>query len=83
MFELRFTSRAIKDMKKLPRLISKRILEMIQNFEENPFNENLKKLAGQPYFRIRIGDYRVILDIKKKELIILIIKVTHRKHIYR
>ena len=70
-------------MKKLPRLISKRILEMIQNFEENPFNENLKKLAGQPYFRIRIGDYRVILDIKKKELIILIIKVTHRKHIYR
>ena len=67
-------------MKKLPRLISKRILEMIQNFEENPFNENLKKLAGQPYFRIRIGDYRVILDIKKKELIILIIKTRFKEN---
>ena len=83
MFEIRFSKGAIKELKKLPRPISKRIFEQISLLQKNPYVRNIKKLAGQPFFRLRIGDYRVIFEIKKKDLILFIIKVAHRKNIYK
>jgi len=41
----------------------------------------VKKLVGSPYFRLRVGDYRVILDIKENELIIHVLELGHRKNI--
>ena len=83
MFNIRFTNNALHDLKKLPRSIAKRIVEKIQLLEENPFNKNVKKLVGHPFFRLRVGDYRVIYEIRNHELVILIIKIGHRKKIYK
>ncbi len=83
MFEIKFSKNSIKALKNLPRPISKRIYEEISQLKENPYKKNIKKLAGQPYFRLRVGDYRVIFAISKKELIILVIKIAHRKKIYK
>ena len=83
MFTLRFTPTVLKDLKKLPRPISKRIIEKIQQLEQNPYIKSTKRLVRQPYFCLRVGDYRVIYEIRKMELIIIIIKVAHRKNIYR
>ncbi|MHA1673040.1 MAG: type II toxin-antitoxin system RelE family toxin [Promethearchaeota archaeon] len=83
MFEIQFSKKALRDLRALPRPILKRIVEKINLLKENPFKQNIKKLAGQPYFRMRIGDYRVIFAIFKKEFLILVIKIAHRKNIYK
>jgi mRNA interferase RelE/StbE len=83
MFEVKFTKKALKELHNLPRPITKRIVEKISLLQDNPFQQPIKKLSGQPYFRLRVGDYRVIFSIAKKELIILVIKIGHRKKIYK
>ena len=83
MFEIHFTKRALKELEKLPRQVSKRIIERIQLLQENSYGNDVKKLAGQPFFRLRVGDYRVIFNILTNNLVILIIKIDHRKKIYK
>ena len=83
MFEIQFSNKALKELQNLPRPISKRIFEKISLLKENPCQQNIKKLSGQPYFRLRVGDYRVIFAIWKKEFRILVIKIGHRKKIYK
>ena len=83
MFEIRFSKKALRELQNLPRPITKRIVEKISLLKDNPFRQPIKKLSGQPYFRLRVGDYRVIFAFLKKELIILVVKIAHRKKIYK
>jgi len=41
-----------------------------------------RRLVGSPYYRFRAGDYRIIIDIRERELLILVLLVGHRKQIY-
>lgn len=84
MVKVFLSESALRDLKKLPRVISKRIFRKLEEFQENPFSsKNLKKLAGQPYYRIRVGDYRIIFELGKKEGEIYVLKISHRKNIYK
>ena len=80
-FEIIWSASAIKDIKKIQRAVAKRIFDAITRLKEEPYHNTIK-LANSPYYRLRVGDYRIILDIQKKQLRILIIKVGHRKRIY-
>ncbi|MHB9013787.1 MAG: type II toxin-antitoxin system RelE family toxin [Ignavibacteriaceae bacterium] len=55
----------------------------MNNLSANPRPYGYKKLQDSEFYRIRIGDYRVVYRIKDKELLILVIKIGHRKEIYR
>jgi mRNA interferase RelE/StbE len=82
--EIIFTHSAFRQLKKLDKKIQKRIINKLKFFasQKNPlqFAEPLRdRRFGQ--FRFRIGDYRVIFDVEKEKIIIL--KVGHRKDIYR
>ena len=83
MFEIQFSKKALKDLQNLPRPISKRIVEKIALLKDSPFQQPIKKLSGQPYFRLRVGDYRVLFALSKKELRISVVKIAHRKKIYK
>ncbi len=84
MVKVFLTDSALRDLKKLPRLISKRIFRKLEEFQEDPFSsKNLKKLVGQLFYRIRVGDYRIILELGKKERNIYVLKISHRKNIYK
>ena len=83
MFEIQYSKKALKELQNLPRPIAKRIVEKISLLQDKPFQQPIKKLSGQPYFRLRVGDYRVIFAIVKKELVILVVKIGHRKNIYK
>ena len=80
-FEIIWSEKAIKELKKIERPIAKRIFDAITLLKEDPYH-NIIKLTNSPYYRLRLGDYRVILDIQKNQLRILIIKVGYRKKIY-
>lgn len=80
-FEIIWSQSALKELKKVDRLIAKRIYDAVGKLQEEPYR-NIKKLTNSDHFRLRVGDYRVILDINENQLRILVIKVGHRKMIY-
>ena len=82
-FKIIWTNSAEKDLDKLEHFIIKRIIKKIDKLIYNPFEQNIKKLIALPYYRLRVGDYRVIFDIQQNKLIILIINVEHRKKVYK
>ncbi len=52
--------------------------------KNNPFPSGCEKLSGNDYlFRIRSGDYRILYHVENKKLLILIVKIGHRREIYR
>jgi len=81
MYNIEFSISAEKELYKLERVIQERIVAVLERVRINPY-PHIKKLVGCPYFRLRVGDYRVIMDIKDKEFVILVIELGHRKNIY-
>lgn len=82
MYTVILSKLALKQLEKLEKIVQKRIYAALKRLEVYP-ERHIKKLVGFPYSRLRIGDYRVILEVHKGELIVLVIKVGHRKNIYR
>lgn len=85
-YTVEFVRSAEKEFLRLPKKIRLRIEEALKLLAISPFSEllKIKKLKGtEDAFRIRIGEYRMIYQIKQETLIVLVIKVGHRREIYR
>ncbi len=81
-FTLRFTQRAVKDIEQLDTLVKKRLAKKILALQDDPIGKSKKLLNPKlGSYRYRIGDYRVIFDIAGSDIVIL--RVGHRKEIYR
>ena len=75
--------KAEKSLKTIPDHIRKKICAQIDQLAENPLPKNSKKLTGQPGYRIRIGDWRVLYIFNKQKKLIIIARIAHRREIYR
>lgn len=60
-----------------------RILARLAELELNPRPSDMKKLKGRSAWRIRVGDYRVIYEIHDRQLQVIVVRVGHRREIYR
>ena len=85
MYEIKFKKSVAKDLKNIDKSKVKIILKEIEKLKNGIENsEQVIKLQGDnPYFRLRIQDYRIIFEKQDNILVILIIKVGHRKDIYK
>ncbi len=83
MYSVIFNPKAETQLKKLNKSIQERILNSLERIKIRPFSFDVKKLQGTSYYRLRIGDYRIILDIRQDKLIIIVIEIGHRKNIYK
>lgn len=86
MYRIELKKSAKKEFLTLPSNIQNKILEALQFLSQNPYSELLqvKKLKGTEHlYRIRIGDYRIIYEIQKGKLVVIIIKIGHRSDVYR
>jgi mRNA interferase RelE/StbE len=81
LYEIIFSLKAKKQLIKLEKNIQERIISSLERIRIRP-EAFITKLVGDPGYKLRIGNYRVIMDIDKNNLIILVIKVGHRKNIY-
>ena len=81
-YKITFSYFADKQLDKLSTEIQKRIISTLKRCKVRPY-PHVKKLVGSKYFRLRMGDYRVILDIIDNELIIHVIELGHRRNIYK
>ena len=73
---------AKKDLKKLPKNIVDIIIKKIYSIKDNPLRY-IERLKQSPLWKLRMGDYRAILQINTKENIINVLKIGHRKEIYK
>jgi mRNA interferase RelE/StbE len=75
---------ARKELEKIEKPMRVRIIETISALSDNPRPAGCKKLVNfESYYRIRVGDYRIIYAIGDKELIVEIVKVGNRRDVYR
>lgn len=83
-YRILISTSARKTLKALPTEILPKILRAIESLSLNPHPYGCRKLSGEEStLRIRVGIYRVIYEIDNKEIHILILKIGHRKDIYR
>ena len=82
-YEIVLTKSAQKKLAKLSKELQILIGTAINNLAENPRPSGCKKLKGSKTdYRIRIGDYRVIYEIRDGKLVVLVLNVGHRKDVY-
>jgi mRNA interferase RelE/StbE len=81
-YEIIFTDTSKRQFNKLQKDVQERIIAALERIRIRP-EAHVKKLVGDPGYRLRVGNYRVILDIYKDKLIILVIKIGHRRKIYK
>ena len=83
-YRIQFTPRAERDLAALPRVDQVRIASRIDSLATTPRPAGCKKLKGPDrFYRIRIGDFRIIYSIGDRKLIILVIRIGNRRDIYR
>ena len=84
MYKVVYLDSVEKDLEKLDKPLVKKILNKIENYLAQDPKKLGKPLKGQfeGYWRFRFGDYRVIYKIAEKEILILVLRIGHRKSIY-
>jgi mRNA interferase RelE/StbE len=91
MYSVEITNRAHKEFKKLGSDVQKRVLAAMKALGRDPIPDSAKQLSGNPmpdeeaetFYRIRVGDYRVIYTIEEARLLVLVVRVRHRRDAYR
>jgi mRNA interferase RelE/StbE len=83
-YTIQFKPAAFRQLEKLPGDVQKRIVARIEMLPEDPFPPGCKKLSGlADTWRIRAGDYRVLYQVHRGVLLILVLGIGHRREVYR
>lgn len=83
-YSIEFLRTALKELSKLPLEVQQRIAERIDELKINPYPPGIKALKnGDGLLRLRVGDYRLIYRIETENLMIIVIKVGHRRNVYK
>ena len=83
MYDVVFTTLAAKQLGALDQTAARRIQGAIELLRENPYPPKARKLSGRDGYRVRVGDYRILYDVIDRQLIIRVLKLGHRRDIYR
>ncbi|MCE7936741.1 type II toxin-antitoxin system RelE/ParE family toxin [Candidatus Saccharibacteria bacterium CPR2] len=84
LYEIRYSHRVKKELKNTPASQRKRIVSKIQGLAKSPRPIGCEKIRGsKSSYRIRVGTYRIIYSIYDQKLIVFVIKVGHRRDVYK
>ena len=84
MYSIKILRKAAKELRKIDRQYQGRIAEAIDALERDPRPHGCKKMQGyESRYRIRVGDYRVIYDIEDEQVVVVVLRIRHRKDAYR
>ncbi|MEX2516967.1 MAG: type II toxin-antitoxin system RelE/ParE family toxin [Gammaproteobacteria bacterium] len=82
-YKLAFKTSVSKDLRSIPNKDVARILQRMEALQDNPRPVDSEKLSGQERYRIRQGVYRIIYEVTDELLVVTVVKIGHRKHIYK
>jgi len=77
-----WSEKSVKQLEKIDKKDAQRIYDHVLDCSNNPFRTAVR-LVGSPFFRLRVGNYRVILDLQQSKLVIFVVEVDLRKRIYK
>ncbi|NGZ96504.1 MAG: type II toxin-antitoxin system mRNA interferase toxin, RelE/StbE family [Nitrospira sp. WS110] len=84
LYQIEFSRQADRQFRNLPPQIQKRLQPKIDSLVTTPRPHGSEKLSGaDQLYRIRVGDYRLIYAVEDQRLIVLVVKVGHRREVYR
>ena len=85
MYKITYTTRAAKTLLKMPRDIARLIREKMGQVAVDPFVliSNAKKIQGRSGYRLRVGDWRVIYEINKDQVLVVVMKIAPRGEVYK
>ena len=85
VYKLQITKNASRDLRKLPSNLAIKIVDKMQDVASDPFaqNNNIKVLSGGEGCRLRVGSYRAVYYIHDEALVLELVKVKHRKEVYK
>jgi len=83
VYSLFFRDSVRKDLDSIAKKDLRRIMERIESLAENPRPLGCEKLSGQEKYRLRQGNYRIIYSIQDSQLTVWVVKVGHRREVYR
>ncbi len=82
-YQVEFTSKASKQLGKLSKDIQQRIKTKVYELVENPRPSGVVKLENSDKYRIRVGSYRVLYQIEDDLLIVIVVRIGHRREVYK
>ena len=83
-WQVEFSPDAARELRALPARVQRRISDRVNALARNPFPPGSRKLVGQTSgYRIPVGDYRVLYELQKDRLVVFVVKVGHRRDVYR
>jgi mRNA interferase RelE/StbE len=83
-YTVELSNRAKRDLAALSADLQTRIVKALRKLEENPRPSGIEKLKGEDNaYRLRVGDYRILYEVHDKVLLVLVVKVGHRREVYR
>ena len=82
-YELRFRPAALRQLRKLDTQVARRIKGATEALRVEPRPPGVKALTGQHgWLRIRVGDYRIVYEVRDSELVVLVVRIGHRSEVY-
>ena len=83
-YQVELSNRAKRDLAALAPDLQPRIVKALRTVEANPRPSGIEKLKGEEnVYRLRVGDYRILYEIHDNQLLVLVIKIGHRREVYR
>ena len=82
-YELRVKPSVARDLRGVPKADTRRILAKIESLRDDPRPHGVEKLSAQERYRVRQGDYRILYSIEDAALVVEVVKVAHRRDVYR
>lgn len=81
-YNIYITDTAKKQLAKIDKQTARRINNKLREISHNPFL-HVSKLIGLDFYKLRVGDYRVLMTIQKDKLIIMVVEISHRRNAYK
>ena len=82
-YRLQIKPSAVKEIEALPQKDRRRLVAKIQGLSTNPRPPGCEKLSGHELYRVRQGNYRILYTLQDADLVVIVVKIGHRREVYR
>ena len=81
-YSIRVTETAKKQLSKIDKQTAQRIDSKLREIASDPF-AHVTRLVGLELYKMRVGDYRVLMSIQKDKLVVMVVEIGHRRNVYK